>query len=111
MRYYSDEFWNAAALLRKNIKTNLPMRIRTVPSAVLTKAHDVPCYGDCERKKDHHLIRIARGMTTGVAIDTLIHEVGHAMDFDANPNQPRDYHRKSWGENFSKAYRVIFPQQ
>lgn len=113
MRYYGKDFWNAVHLLREHVPLSAPVTVRTVTAATLTQSHGEPCYGDCTPfEKDgaisHYRIRIARGMTVQCAIDTVIHEFAHALDFDTSPNTHRDCHRQSWGAAYAQCYKAVF---
>lgn len=112
MRYYGKDYWRIAKLLRQNVPLSVPVVIRTVPSAVLTKVHGTPCYGDCEPIESqgaisYYRIRMARGLSLAAWQDALIHEMAHALDCDRYGYAARDCHRASWGECFAVCYKAV----
>lgn len=105
-------FDEACMWIKKHYPSKRGYVIRTVSHI---KGNDRCDYeGDTREMEDGRIIIRVRivGLEKS-SIDTLLHEVAHALDIDAN-GWPKDYkdhsscHRESWGVFFSELYREYY---
>lgn len=101
MSYFGAHFDEVLRLLRREFPTKHPVKVRTVPKVPSNVA------GDCEWMDRYWRIRIHRGLSQMVAIDTLTHEWAHVLDMEERENV-RDFHRDSWGRHYSRIYRKVY---
>jgi Zn-dependent peptidase ImmA (M78 family) len=85
--------------LRDKCETKYPVSIQRVKLAD-------SCHGYCQLKNKKFLIRINRDLDVATAIDTLIHELAHAIAWDAKG----DIHGTEWGKAYSKVYRLYLKE-
>lgn len=104
--HYGALFDEILQRLRSGGLTERPVRVRTVTAAPLKKHHGCTVYGDyCGGK-----IRIARGLSMELAIETLIHEFAHHVD-QHDGMTCREDHRDSWGKSYAKCFRAVYGRQ
>jgi hypothetical protein len=60
--------------------------------------------GECQRKEDRFIIRIAKGLSHQAAADTIVHEFAHADSWLEWENT--EQHGPLWGVSHAKMYRV-----
>jgi hypothetical protein len=107
-RYYDRAFSIAAKQLRKCVPLSVPLVIRTSKKI---RGDDGRTLADCtpfvsEGQLSSFRIRVQRGQSLDAAIDCLIHEYAHALDYEQQPNTRLD-HRESWGRFYAKCYQVV----
>lgn len=107
-KYYHKAFAEAARKLRKEVPLGVPVVIKTSKTI---RNPDGKVLADCtpylsEGELVGFRIRVMRGQSLGAAIDCLIHEYAHALDYKNQPNTRLD-HRESWGRCYAKCYQVV----
>jgi len=90
-------FYKVVRQMRKHLPILYPIHVRRVR---MPKGDD----GDCEFKKDKFRIRIEKTLPENYAIDVLLHELAHALDWDSGEHSD-DEHGPTWGEAYSAIYR------
>jgi len=90
-----DRYYRISKYLRSHCLFDHPIRVRRV------KMPDDYC-GDCELIKGKYLIRINKMLSEEAAIDTLLHEMGHAKAWEKED----EFHGTIWGKEYSKIYRA-----
>ena len=87
---------NKFDLFLQHLRTKFPTRKRLVVKRVCMKDDGKTTESD----RGKITVTINRDMTVQQQIDTLIHEWGHVIEFDA-----WEPHGKRWGEGMAKAYQ------
>ncbi len=103
---YGKKFDKVYRMLRKECPLASPIRLVTKD---LTKEKLCGCcttYIDDDGHIKKFVIEIDRNMSVLTAIDTLLHEWAHALDYEAN-GIPHEPHRNSWGELYAKVWRTF----
>ena len=90
--------------LRKNAPTELPVRVRFVPTEMDTTAvPHIPIFGDTQRFESYYRIRINKGDTPRVQRDTIIHEWAHCMcNWFC-----REDHSNEWALCYARIFRML----
>ena len=57
--------------------------------------------GDCSAVRGKFLVRISNKLSDGMAMETLIHELGHCLAYNRHGNE----HGIEWGKAYSLVYR------
>lgn len=89
--------------IREEFPANYPLLIQRKPRAS-NKKEDC---GYCEfrtKPNKHYYIFIDRRQVFDLQIDTLIHEVAHALTWHGNDD---DHHGPEWGLAYAKIYRAF----
>ena len=89
--------------LRKEIPLDAPLKVVTVPQ---DKIKGLCGYALIEEEPVSFKIVISRELSEVAAIDTLIHEYAHCLDFLTN-GEGHKYHRNSWGVCYAICYRFV----
>lgn len=84
-------------LLKTKCPADFPIKVRRIKLPI-------DRFGDCQKKKDHYLIRISNSLTEEQAIDYLLHEWSHAISWHKCSVEE---HSNEWGKAYSKVYRVF----
>ncbi len=99
-----DAYREILAILRRQLPPAYPVSVRRLKMSGLD--------GDCSLYKKKFYIRINRDLDESAAIDTLLHEWGHARAWnhlhdavDDEEFQQRS-HDASWGVAYSEVYRT-----
>ena len=96
MRKYA-KFWRYVRRLRADFPLAHPVSIRTYKTVKDENGHRL--FGDCELVNGKFLIRIERGEDESVMIDTLWHEISHALVGVEHG------HKRCFWDQYSKIYR------
>ena len=99
---YGKKFDKVLRKLRKEIPLDAPLKVVTVPQG---KIKGLCGYALIEEEPTSFKIVISKELSKVAAIDTLIHEYAHCLDF-LTGNDCRKHHRNSWGVCYAKCYRV-----
>jgi hypothetical protein len=107
VRYYDKALFDCARKLRKEVPLGVPLKIQTTKAI---RGHEDRVLADCTpyisgASLSGFRIRIMRGQSLDAAIDCLIHEYAHALDYKQQPNGRLD-HRESWGRFYAKCYQI-----
>ena len=103
---YGKRFDKVYRMLREECPLDAPIRLVTKD---LTKDKICGCcltYIDEDGTIQKFVLEIDRNMAVLTAIDTLLHEWAHALDYEAN-GIPKENHRNSWGELYAKVWRAF----
>lgn len=102
---YGKSFQYLSRLLRRKFPLSCPLRL--VGKQLLSPRLCGCCvaYLSSEGMIDRFVIEIDTGLTTPVAVETLLHEYAHAMDQDLN-GVALEPHRDSWGVCYAQLWRT-----
>ena len=102
--YFGKKFDRALKRLRQEIPLDAPLKVITVPQ---DKIKGLCGYASIQEEPVSFLLVISRDLSRVSAIDTLIHEYAHCMDYLSSDFECRKHHRNSWGVCYARAYRVV----
>jgi hypothetical protein len=66
--------------------------------------------GDCDLRRKAFHIRISDRASYHEALDTLVHEWGHALSWSVG-HPSLTAHDEHWGLAFSRVYRALYPDE
>ncbi len=103
------DFQQVLASLRVLVPTPLPVIVRT-------SRLPADRYGECINMGGHFLVRIARDCSEPEAIDTLLHEWGHALAWNYAmdrlgkfpPESRAEFERLSHGPDWGVAFSTVY---
>ena len=91
-------YYDVVKDIKKRFPLDYPVHVRRVstPDGIS---------GDCcfDKKKKIYLIRINKKLAQFLAIETFVHEYGHAMIW----KEEKEDHDETWGKAFSLIYRAF----
>lgn len=91
-----DQFRKTRDALKKAFPdVNVSVRVRKIRQGVC---------GDTRRTINGYLVRIDKGQSIQVMLDTLVHEFAHCLSFDEWDE--KQTHGPKWGVAFSECYLV-----
>lgn len=90
-------FLDLLRYLKINLKLSYPVQVRRVK---LRKDLD----GDCKLKNGKFFIRVKKDLFENQAIETIIHEFSHCLNWNKNLNKD-EIHDDDWGKAYSVVYR------
>lgn len=103
----SKSFWQTVKVLRSKFPAGFPVRVRTVRR--LNGA-----YGDCQLlgvdDERWFRIRVSREYNEHIQIETLLHEVAHALAWSHlhDSEHCRGYHGPEWGVQYARIYAYLY---
>jgi len=100
---YGKKFDKVLRKLREEIPLDPPLKVVTVPQ---NKIKGLCGYVLIEEEPISFKIVISKELSRVAAIDTLIHEYAHCLDFLVN-GDCRKHHRNSWGVCYARCYRFV----
>lgn len=89
-----EVFYRSMRFMKKSVRGSKPVKVR------LMKISD-EFDGLCIEMIDHFLIKINKKLTTGHAIDVMLHEFAHVESW----GKGIDPHGIIWGKCYSRLYR------
>ena len=101
---HGKKFDKAPRSLREEIPLGAPLKVVTVPQ---DKIKGLCGYAAISEEPVSFKIVISKDLSKVAAIDTLIHEYAHCMDYLSSNTDCRKHHRNSWGVCYAKCYRVV----
>ena len=99
---YGKKFDNALRRLRGEVPLGAPLKVVTVPQ---DEVKGLCGYASIQEEPVSFKIVISKELSKVAAIDTLIHEYAHCLDF-LTGNDCRKHHRNSWGVCYARYYRA-----
>ena len=99
---YGKKFDKVLRKLREEIPLAPPLKVVTVPQ---NKIKGLCGYALIEEEPISFKIVISKELSKVAAIDTLIHEYAHCLDY-LTGNDCRTHHRISWGVCYARCYRA-----
>ena len=101
---YGKKFDDALRRLRRELPLGAPLKVVTVAQ---DKIKGLCGYAAIQEDPITFKIVISKELSKVAAIDTLIHEYAHCMDYLSSDSECRKHHRNSWGVAYAKCYRVV----
>ena len=102
--YFGKKFDAALRRLRKHLPLDAPLDAVTVPQDTIK---GLCGYALISEEPVRFKIVVSRDLSKVAAIDTLIHEYAHCLDYLEGGTDCRKEHRNSWGVAYARCYRVV----